>query len=424
MVIKIFNILLFPICITTIICLLTEFFGFTKRKNKLPFAIISGVLAVANTVINIMLKDIDISSEITEIIVVFSAMLLPYLLLNVRKKLTFVWWGLIVCSTLDYLTSLTVSFFSNDTLFLTKTVGFVWYVLLFGAIVALSVNKKINIPVDFLDTLSPTIYVVIFFAEFSSYYKVALTKDSSFYVGVSNVLTLLSAALVVGCFSYIIFKYSSLSYKQKESERQLETELKHYEEMMNKNRDIRTFRHDYKNNLFALNTYIKDNRNEEALEYIEALTGELINTQNSFATGNYLADAIFSEKNEIAKSNGTTVSFAGTIPQNGINNSDLCIIVSNALDNAIRACKKQESSVIEVVAEERANAFIITFANPIEQRVVIKNNQIKTTKKDNVNHGLGISNIKKVAKKYNGSVQLSCTDEQFLIRIGLILNRE
>ena len=50
----------------------------------------------------------------------------------------------------------------------------------------------------------------------------------------------------------------------------------------------------------------------------------------------------------------------------------------------------------------------------------IKNNTIKTSKKDTDNHGFGIGNIKRTAQKYNGFVTLSSTDKEFSIKIGLL----
>ncbi len=420
MMIRIFDILVLPIAVGLVVCLLSQILGFEYREKKLGFIVASVLLFIANVSGNAFINDIVTASEISETIVAVSSIALPYFLFKIRKKFTFFWIGCIVCSTVDYLGSLITSFATTETVTISKTACFIIYVVLFATVFAFGRLKKFTVPTDFTDSISPAIYLVIFFAEFSSYYKVILTKDSSFFVGVSNVLTLLSAALVVACFSYIIFRYSSLSYKQKEFELQLQAELKHYEEMVSKNRDIRMFKHDYQNNLFALNTFIKANRNVEALKYIEELSGELKNVQNSFSTGNYLADAIFSEKKEVATASNTSIKFVGTIPSHGINSSDLCAIISNALDNAIRACENQPGSIISVIGEEKPNRFIITFSNPVERKISIKNNEIKTTKKDTINHGLGLSNVKKIAKKYNGSVQLDCTEKEFSLKVGLI----
>lgn len=367
------------------------------------------------------MKDAAAAAELSDILVVAATMVLPYLALVPKKKLTFAVIGLVLCSTVDYAASLATSFVETETVLLSKAVSFACMVVF--SILIHAAGRKSSLPEDFTDTISPAFYAVVFAAEFSSYYKVLLSKDSSFYVGVSNVLTLLSAAMVVACFTYIVFQYANLSHRQKEAEQQLEAELKHYEDMMKKNRDIRRFRHDYRNNLFALGTLVKAERNGEALTYIEDLTGRLNETQSSFVTGNYLADAILAEKAETAAAQKTGLTFSGTIPAQGIRNSDLCTMLSNALDNAIRACADQPGSTITFTSTEKPGGVVFVFSNPVKQKVTIKNNAIKTTKKDGLNHGLGLSNIKKAAKRCDGSVKLDCTEDTFTIRIGLITNK-
>ena len=169
--------------------------------------------------------------------------------------------------------------------------------------------------------------------------------------------------------------------------------------MIAKNRDIRAFRHDYKNNLFSISAFIKSGRLDEAEKYIGELSDELSLTENTYSTGNYLADAILSDKSQSAAEKGITIDFSGTIPAKGIKNSDLCAVISNAVDNAIRGCEKCASCKINIISEEKSSGVLMTFKNPVKEKVVIKNNIIRTTKQDKNNHGIGLGNIRRAAKK-------------------------
>ena len=420
MTVRILSLLFLPLAAEALVSLLANVLGFERRANRTGFWVGAAVLFVLNAAAALLIRDVDAAAEGSDMIVVTAAAALPYFLLKPKKKLTFALVGLVMCATVDYAASLVTSFASHETAFLSKTVSFCCMIV-FSALIHLAGHRR-TIPEDFTDTISPAFYAVVFAAELSSYYKVLLSRDSGFFVGVSNVLTLLSAAMVVACFSYLAFRYANLSYRQKEAERQLAAELKHYEDMMQKNRDIRRFKHDYQNNLFALSTFLQTDRKEEALDYIEALTGELKSVQTAYATGNYLADAILSEKAEAAARQGTSLHFTGTIPADGIPNSDLCLILSNTLDNAIRACSDQLGSAIRFSSTEKPGGVVFTVSNPVKQRVAIHNNTVNTTKKDAVNHGLGLTNVKKAAQRCGGSVQLTCTDDTFTVRIGLILN--
>ena len=242
--------------------------------------------------------------------------------------------------------------------------------------------------------------------------------------GVANFLLVLSAVLVVGCIAFIVYKYFAVSQKQKDVQMLLDSQLMHNEEILKSNSDIRRFRHDYINNVFALSTLIDQNRIEEAKEYLAKMNDIPALTGVSFATGNYLADAIISSKAAIAQEKGIRIEFDGTIPSQGINNNDICTILANALDNAICAAPENASSPITISSLEQNTGFILTITNPVAQSVEIRNNRIRTSKKDKTNHGFGIDNIKAVAKEYNGFVNLTCENNLFIIEIGLMFKGE
>lgn len=407
----------------SVLSLLRFFLGYEIKEKKAAFLFAYLLLLLINVVSGIFINDIEITELISEVSLVGAAMGLPYLLFKSKKRFTFVWFGLIICSTFDYLESLIASVFGVVSTNGAQIIYIIFYGLLISIILLTKRFAHLHIPPDFLEQLSATIYIVIFFADYSAYYDVMLSQDSAYHAEVSNVLKLLSAALIVASFSYIIYRYTSLSYKQRESELQLEAELKHYEKMVQKNRDIRTFRHDYKNNLYSIKTLIKSGRTEEAEKYIDELDSGLMLSENRYATGNYLADAIISAKAEDAVQAEIEIDFSGAIPENSISNNDLCTILSNSLDNAIRACKELAPCRISMVSELTANGVSIRISNPVTEDVEIKNNSVKTTKSDKENHGIGILNIKRAVKKYNGYVELKCEDRIFTLEVGLMLNK-
>ncbi len=413
--------LIFSLGTATVLSLLRLILGYPLKEKTTAFYISAGIAFALCLVSNIIIKDGEITELITEVLLVGAAMALPYMLMKPQRKFTFVLFGLIICSTVDYVESLIMSFIPNGKIQTEQIIYISVYAVVLIAVLLLHRFANMRIPPDFLEKLSPTIYIVIFFADFSAYYDVTLSQDSMFFTSVSNVLKLLSAALIVGCFSYIIYRYTNLSYKQREAELQLEAELRHYEEMVRKNMDIRTFRHDYKNNLYSIKTLISGGRIEEAEKYIEELNVDVERSENIYATGNFLADAIISGKAAEAEKLGITIDFDGMIPEKGIANSDLCAILSNALDNAVRGCEESAPCSIKMSSEKLPNGILVKVTNPVRERVHIKNNNVKTTKADSSSHGIGLGNIRKAAHKYNGYADISCDENEFKIEIGLII---
>ena len=394
-------------------------FGFEQRKSKLPFAISCGVLTVLSAALPIIAGMNEDSDELKEIIIMLVFIAAPCFMFRHKKKLLIPVLGLLINATLDYIIFMFTSTMKITSFYVAGIMYCCLYILLCAALWFTRNKFDSETMQGFFEGISPAFYVAIILADISAYYDVIVSRDSRYYVEGSNIVRLISTVLMVGAVFYIVFKFSDSLHKQKESEMQVDMQVRLYSEMMKKNRDIRKFRHDYKNNLFSLETFIENEKYDDAKKYIEELNGSLEKTKNKYATGNFLADAIISDKADNAAEFKIEIDFSGTIPMDGISNSDLCTILANSLDNAIRACKSIAPCRIVISSRENSKGVIIKIKNPVKEKVEIKDNKIKTTKSDKENHGIGIENIKKTAGKYGGYVELSCDDSFFEIEIGL-----
>ena len=151
----------------------------------------------------------------------------------------------------------------------------------------------------------------------------------------------------------------------------------------------------------------------DAKEYINNLTEKLSETSISFTTGNYLADAILSEKNEIASKKSVAIEFNGKIPAEGIDNLDLCTVLANLLDNAVQGCDGCAPCTINIDSYVNSSSFVMNIRNPVKDNLKSADNSITTTKADNENHGFGLKNVKNVVKKYNGFFEIKCEKNIF-----------
>ena len=82
--------------------------------------------------------------------------------------------------------------------------------------------------------------------------------------------------------------------------------------------------------------------------------------------------------------------------------SDMVVLLSNLLDNAIEACQQyeKEDKTIHVTAIAQ-QAFFISIRNT-SKPVVILNDSIPTTKPEPQLHGFGLVNIHLIFEKYHG----------------------
>ena len=86
---------------------------------------------------------------------------------------------------------------------------------------------------------------------------------------------------------------------------------------------------------------------------------------------------------------------------------DLCTILSNLCDNAIEASVSVADPLIQIQLKEIKGYLSLTVKNRTEEDVLKKNPSFITTKKDQNLHGLGITIIRNIVKKYGGSFRFS-----------------
>ncbi|MBR4050444.1 MAG: GHKL domain-containing protein [Clostridia bacterium] len=404
--------------------LLKRLFGYDIKIKKAAFVVTAFVFAVASLLPFAVFEDTYAAADICDIVTMLGFIVFPYLCFSSRKKLTFFWYGIILNSTADFMILMVSLFFKTDN----QATFNLLYIILYAALsAAVFIITKQRIPVyhgAFFEKIPTLVYVVILIADLATYYAVTLTRDSAYIEDVANVLLVLSAVLVVSCIVFIVSKYFSVSEKQSNVQLLLNTQVLHNEEIIKSNTDIRRFKHDYINNIFALSTLIDQNRIEEAKEYLAKMNELPALTKTKYSTGNYLADAIISAKATAAQEKELRIEFEGTIPSQRISNNDICTIIANVLDNAVFNSPQKSLTPITISSVEQSNGCILTVSNPVSKPVEIKNNKIQTSKKDKTNHGFGLDNIKAVAKEYNGFVNLTCENNLFIIEIGLMFKEE
>ena len=95
---------------------------------------------------------------------------------------------------------------------------------------------------------------------------------------------------------------------------------------------------------------------------------------------------------------------------------DICTILSNALDNALEACrrlKEGEERYIDVNCVLKNDMQMICISNPSDT----DDPDLKTSKENKNEHGFGLYNIRKTVDSLDGTVNISQTSPVFVLDV-------
>lgn len=138
-----------------------------------------------------------------------------------------------------------------------------------------------------------------------------------------------------------------------------------------------------------------------------------------FYSGNKLADAILADKSALISEN-CRIDYSGIMPSS-IANVDLCVILSNSLDNAIEACREINSPcTISVSVGEQQGYLVMSVKNPTAHSDSFYNIP-PTSKSEKEQHGMGLYNIESAVKKNNGQMKIKCENGVFELMITMKL---
>lgn len=197
----------------------------------------------------------------------------------------------------------------------------------------------------------------------------------------------------------------------------------HYEHMLLQYEELRKFRHDVKNHMLALNSMCTSEDNSQIKKYLSQLTNEVSSKKPVEYTGNRELDAVIAPFVLEAESKNIKVQFKGRVSDNvAIDMFDMCTIISNLLNNAIEACEKiqEDKRIIEFEIAGYNSQIFISVSNSYDMESIINQKQkFITTKEDKQNHGIGLENVRRTVKKYDGDMRISQENERFIVTINI-----
>lgn len=244
-----------------------------------------------------------------------------------------------------------------------------------------------------------------------------------FWSFVSLVIMLLINLLI---FTIYLKLSQDLELRQKNVVYKQEIDLynRHIEEKENSMLEFRKARHDLKNQLIFLLERCERKEYKEVEQFLEQLIEKApFDSLTISKTDNSVVDALINYKYSIAKRMGIDFMVKLDIPMHlPYDNADMCIILGNALDNALEANLRSEikKRYIKLNMRMENNNIAIIVENSFDGHInKSKKGKFLTAKTDKLDHGMGLDSIERSVNKYHGFIKTSYTENVFVIEVLL-----
>ncbi len=195
----------------------------------------------------------------------------------------------------------------------------------------------------------------------------------------------------------------------------------HYREVDNMYRQIRGWRHDYRNHIQTMKAYAAAQDWDAVKRYLDLLDEDLTRVDTVIKTGNPMADAILNSKISLAKAKGIQVVADAQIPVRLKSSEiDLCCIIGNLFDNAIEASLElpQDRRVIRVYMDMKNTQLYISFTNFTAGKKLKREGRLfRSTKGEG--HGFGLVRIDAIVERLGGYISRNSEDGAFTTEILL-----
>ena len=233
-----------------------------------------------------------------------------------------------------------------------------------------------------------------------------------YMVGLMAVLLLINILIV---FYVEALRENELEkFKVKFNEQQYNLQMEYYQQLKERQEEVRSLRHDVKKYILAMQAVAEHGDTEELHKIAQAATDVFERSTNISAVGNPVVDALLNYYLRIAERNNINVKLDVTIPEVlTISSLSLSIIIGNTFDNAIEACcdLPAEQRIIHLQLRKQYRSLFYRLENPYSD----------TSRGIRIGeyHGYGLKNINRIVQENHGDFYTKKKDGVFTVQVRL-----
>lgn len=179
--------------------------------------------------------------------------------------------------------------------------------------------------------------------------------------------------------------------------------------------NVRRQRHDIKHYFAAIQYYIDTNDTKGLQKYCSELLDRVESDTPLPYSGNSAADGVLYHYSQQCEANQIQFQYLGSIRSSGISDTDLCVLLGNALDNAFNGCLTiPEHRFIQITTQSEKQLLSILVQNSFDG-VVEEGKGGILSRKRNAQAGVGLSSMRVICQSYKGTMSVDWDETTFRV---------
>lgn len=269
--------------------------------------------------------------------------------------------------------------------------------------------------IGWLGILPVLYYIYNYYTTKYQYFTIITVINRNFWErGLTLAIVLFSYCSII-IFFKIIQEHSSYNAVQEMILQQLHDATQQLEQLRLAEKQAAIYRHDMRHHFNYLNACISQNKLEDATQYIQQIFDVFDDSKIIPYSSNESLNLVFSSFQKEAAEN--QIQFTVDAPAKDFTRYallDLCKLLYNGLENAIKACQlveNTESRYIHIDLYEKNNKLCCEIKNSYAVEPHFNENGIPLSNRNN--HGIGVKSMVYVVNKYHGVYKFSTENNEF-----------
>lgn len=263
------------------------------------------------------------------------------------------------------------------------------------------------------------------FSAIMVYLSVEFSMSTPISAAFSAALYLVNLGLILLIYylTYLVLEnYAKVLHAQAVEQRQ-QIQIQQLQQTSDMIERVRRERHELKNTYFYIDGLVKAKRYDELEHYLDTELSARTSGMEEFQTGNTLVDFLLTQKvNEARQKNIRVMTSVAPLSKLTVREEDLCALLANLLDNAIEASVGRSDGDVQLFLDRVKGYLRIRVRNRADEMVLRENPSLRTTKEDRERHGIGLSVVRSITAKYQGSFEAQWDNGYFCATAMLLAN--